>query len=167
MDSDMIRARERVRRRAFGNLILCVDDEARRSGGRLGIVPVHDEAIAVAFRDVRTLVRAGDAPRVATRDFMVVLGCPPQWPFDRSARLLPVVLTPDDFVHPNSDGHALCLDLAGVLPEQLPALLYDNFRLRRFRLDHPVDPAAAAFVRTHRELCPTDPRPLVGTGAAA
>jgi hypothetical protein len=43
------------------------------------------------------------------------------------------------------------LDTAGVSPERLPGLLLDNLRVRRFRLDHVVDPAAAAYVRAHLE----------------
>ena len=53
-----------------------------------------------------------------------------------------------------------CLETAGVLPQRLPTLLYDNLRIRAFRLDDAVDPAAAAFIRAQLDRFPADSRPL-------
>jgi hypothetical protein len=69
-------------------------------------------------------------------------------------------VAPGDFAHPNSDGRLFCLDLAGVLPARVPQVVFDNLRVRLFRLDHCVDPGAADFVRTHLAEFPADPCPL-------
>jgi hypothetical protein len=163
--NDLLRQRASVRRRALGNLILLLTDQAHRSTGRFGITPFQQDAIGLEYHDVRTLVRRGDGRLdIATRDFAIVLVCPALWPFDRRAALAPFVLSPDDFAHPNSDGRGICVDLAGVLPERLPALVYDNLRLERCRLDHPVDHAVASFVRAHGSLFPADSRRLYPVG---
>jgi hypothetical protein len=112
------------------------------------------------YRNVRTLVRDGNLYRFATRDFTIVLLCPEGWPFERAAAPQPFVMAPDDAAHPNSDGRAFCLDLQGVLPARVPEVIYDNLRIRRFRLDHCVDHDAASFVRAHLAQMPADPRPL-------
>ena len=94
-----------------------------------------------------------------------MLACPPLWPLERQSALQPFVIAPADFAAPNSNGRAFCLDLAGIPPERLVHVLYDNVRLRQFRLDHCVDQDAAAFVRSRLASFPTDDRPLrVGDG---
>jgi hypothetical protein len=153
------RLRPGLRRRALANLVLVLLEEARRGGGRLGVEPLGRDAVLLLYRDVRTLVRCGEIFTFAERDFAVALLCPPQWPFERSAALQPIILSPPDFAHPNASG-GICVDLEGITPERLPALLYDNICLRRFRLDHCLDSAAAAFVRAHLAEFPADPRPL-------
>jgi hypothetical protein len=163
LGTDLLCRRAAVRRRALGNLMLILADQAERCAGRFGVTPLREDAIGLEYHDVRTLVRRADGLETAARDFVLVLVCPALWPFDRGAALTPLVLSPDDFAHPNSDGHGICVDLAGVLPEQLPELLYDNLRLRRFRLDHPVDHAVASFVRTHLTEFPADTRTLWAT----
>lgn len=158
--ADLSILRRRVRHRALANLILLLLEEAQRTAGRLAVRPFSQDAVLLEYRDVRTLVRRGAIFTCAPRDCAVVLVCPALWPFDRAAALQPFIMAPSDFCHPNSDGHGLCLDLQGVLPQRIPGLLYDNLRLRVFRLDHHVDAQAAAFVRTHLADFPVDPRPL-------
>jgi hypothetical protein len=148
-----------IRRRALANLIIILMAEAQRTRGRFCVQPFGVDALRLDFFDVHTLVRQANAFRVEARDFSVVLGCPPLWPFDRESSLLPFIVHPSDFSHPNSNGREMCLDLRGVMPELLPGILYDNFRLRRVRLDHAVDPHAAAFVRSHLQSA-ADPRSL-------
>jgi hypothetical protein len=162
---DLSGLRRTVRRRALGNLLLALLTAAKQSGGRLRVRPGDADSIFLHFSDVRTLVRAGGGLGFEPRDVLVALLCPPLWPFDRATSLQPVVLAPADLAHPNSDGHAYCLDLHGVSPERLPELLYDNLRLRSFRLDHCVDAAAAAFVRSRLDRLPVDSRPLLPEGA--
>jgi hypothetical protein len=152
--------RRTIRRRALANLIIVLMDQAQRAGGRFTVRAVARDAVRLDYRGVRTLTRRHGVFSLAARDFVVLLVCPERWPFERAAALVPFVLAPDDFHHPNSDGHGLCLDLEGVLPERLPAILYDNIRVGRFRLDHVVDAPAADFVRAHLEAFPADPRPL-------
>ena len=160
-EGDLERRRLAVQRRALANLVVALVEQARRSGGRLAIEPFPPAAALLRFADVRTLVRRGALFAIEPRDFAVVLACPPLWPLDREAALQPLIVTPDDFRHPNSDGRLLCLDLRGVQPEPLPGVLYDNLRLRAWRLDHVVDTAAADFVRAHLADFPADPRPLL------
>jgi hypothetical protein len=158
--ADLLISRQTLRRRALANLLLMLLDAARATAGRLAVQPLAQDAVLLAFRDVRTLVHYGGSFRLERRDFAVALACPALWPFERAAAIVPTVLTPDDFAHPNSDGHGLCVDCAGVWPQDVPALLYDNVRLLRFRLDHCVDWRAADFVRAHLQDFPADPRPL-------
>ena len=163
--TDLEARRRAVRRRALANLVLVLREEAGRTAGRLAVRPFARDAVLLAFQDVRTLVRSGGVFALEPRDFSVVLYCPPAWPLDRGAPLVPVVISPPDFHHPNSDGHRLCIDVQGVLPERVPGLLYDNLRLHHRRLDHCVDFAAADFVRARPEEFPADRRPLVpGSG---
>lgn len=152
--------RARVRGRALANLLLVLLDQARASGGRLVVGSFGKDALRLSFPGVRTLVRRDGGFAQAVRDFTLAVACPPGWPFDRPAALVPIVLEPADFAHPNSNGRELCLDLQGIPPERLAEVLHDNLRLRRFRLDHPVDRAAAAFVRARRAAFPADARPL-------
>ena len=152
--------RRNVRRRAMANLMLILLAEAQRSGGRFRVLPHSRETMLLVYGDVRTLVRQDGVFSLAPRDFVVILACPDLWPFDRTAALAPFVIAPDDFAHPNSDGRHLCVDLQGVLPDRLPELLYDNLRVRRFRLDHCLDLDAAAFVRANLSAFPADNRPL-------
>jgi hypothetical protein len=149
-----------VRQRALGNLVLILLTEAGRSGGRLAVQALARDAVSLHYRDVWTLVRRDRGFAVESRDIMLLLFCPPFWPLAREAALIPLVLEPDDFAHSNSDGRRLCVDLAGVEPERLPELLYDNVRLARRRLDDGLDAMAAGFLRAHPEIMPTDPRPL-------
>jgi hypothetical protein len=151
-----------IRRRALANLLLGVRDEAARSNGRFDVEGL-DDALCLRFRDVRTLVCTERGHAEAVRDFTVIVVAPPLWPFDREAALVPIVAAPADFRHPNSDGHQFCLDTRGVTPERLAALIHDNLRLKNRRLDHPVDGAAAAFVRSRLPDRPTDPRALDGS----
>jgi hypothetical protein len=150
-----------VRHRALANLVLALRDLGRRTAGRLRVRPLARDAVLLEYRDVRTLIRRRDGFAIEPRDVTVALACPPRWPLERAAALVPCVLAPDDFAGPNTDGRLFCLDLAGVLPERIPELLYDNLRLRRMRLDHCVDPLAAAFVRARLAELPCDPRPLL------
>jgi hypothetical protein len=154
--------RQSVRRCGLANLILILIEQARRAGGRFTVGPFAQDALQIAYRDVHTLVRSGGALRIEPRDFSVIVVCPPLWPFDRGAQLTPFILAPNDFSAPNSNGREICIDLAGVMPELLPSLLYDNLRLAfgHFRLDHYVDAQAAAYVRAHLDGFPSDPRPL-------
>src|SRR2546428_5314059 len=96
--------RPAIRRRALANFILALLAEAARTHGRLAVHPFGTDAVCLRYRDVRTLVRHAAVFSVETRDFEVVVAAPPRWPFERSAALLPVVLRPQDFAHPNSDG---------------------------------------------------------------
>ncbi len=164
MDSSLTldQQRQGVRRRALSNFVLALLSHADRTGGRLKVQPAVQDAVRLVYRDVRTLVRAGNLFRLEARDFQVVLLCPALWPFDRNAALVPYVFSPDDFAHPNSDGRAICVDLAGVLPELIPSLIYDNLRLARhhFRLDHCLDAHAADYVRAHLDEFPADRRSL-------
>jgi len=160
-DGDLERRRLAVQRRALANLVVVLLEQAGRSEGRFAVEAFPHAAVLLRFADVRTLVRRGGFFAIEPRDFAVVLACPPLWPLHREAALQPLIVTPDDFRHPNSDGRLLCLDLRGVLPEPLPGVLYDNLRLRRCRLDHVVDTAAADFVRAHLADFPADPRPLL------
>lgn len=152
--------RRSVRQRAFANLVLGLLERAGRTGGRLRVRPMGPQAIVLEYRDVRTLVRDGSLFRFAARDFAVLLCCPDAWPFERMAALRMFLLAPDDAAHPNSDGRAFCVDLQGVVPARVPEIIYDNLRIRRFRLDDSVDPNAAAFVRAHSSEVPADHRPL-------
>lgn len=158
--TSLVALRREVRRRAVANVTLILLDVARRCDGRLGVRALDQDTLLLEYRDVGSLARVGELFRVERRDFAVLLACPSRWPLDRAAPITPLIITPDDFAHPNSDGHGLCIDLEGVVPERIPALLYDNLRLRRYRLDHCVDAGAAAFVRGHLELFPADPRRL-------
>jgi hypothetical protein len=160
ISADLDGRRRSIRRRALANLILVLLEEARRSAGRFAVASAGPDAGLLRFREVRTLVRRRARFALERRDFTVVLAAPPLWPFTREAALLPVIIKPDDFAAPNSDGRLLCLDLQGIVPARLPAVLYDNLRLRVFRLDHCVDAAAADFVRAHLADFPADPRPL-------
>jgi hypothetical protein len=164
--SDLEALRRAVRRRALANLVLVLRGEAERTGGRLTVEPFARDAVVLRYRDVRTLVRRDLVFAVEPRDFAVLLACPPRWPLAREAQLGPVVLGPHDFAHPNSDGRGFCLDMMGVAPERIPRLLYDNLRLRLFRLDHCVDFVAADFVRAHLADFPADPRPLCPAAGA-
>jgi hypothetical protein len=148
-----------VRRCALANYLLGLRDEAARSNGRFTVEGL-DDAFALRFRDVGTLVRAEQGFAEAVRDFTVIVVAPPLWPFDRDAALVPIVAAPSDFRHSNSDGHLVCVDTRGVTPERLPGLLYDNLRLKNRRLDHVVDPDAASFIRSRLADRPADPRPL-------
>ena len=161
--------RREIRRLAQSNLILRLLDEAARSGGRLRVGSFAEDAILLGYRDVRTLVRRGRVFEFATRDCDVVISMPEDWPFRRKAMLRPVLFHPDDFAHPNSDGHYFCIDTAGVRPARLPGLVYQNLALwpGHFRLDHCVDHAASDFVRAHLKELPADPRPLVPDGGPA
>lgn len=150
-----------IRRRAFANLLLGVRDTAARTRGRVTVEPLED-AFILRFRDVHTLVRTADGYAVAARDFAVAVVAPPLWPFDREAALVPIVMAPGDFRHPNGDSHQFCLDTRGITPERVVALVYDNIRLKNRRLDHVVDRDAAAFIRCHVPDGPLDRRPLDG-----
>jgi hypothetical protein len=158
--TDLDDLRTSVRRRAVANFVLLLGAVARRTRGRLALRPVAGDALLLAYRDVRTLVRTAVGYRFGPRDVEVVIGIPSCWPFERAEALQPFIVRPDDFAHPNSDGRALCLDLQGVTPERLPGVLYDNLVLRSTRLDHCMDLMAADFVRTHLAEVPTDRRPL-------
>jgi hypothetical protein len=158
MDVDTVR--HRVRRHALANLMLALLADARRSSGRFAAGPFAHDALRLEFRDVGTLVRHRGGFAFARRDFVVLLAVPPHWPFVRHAQLMPLVLEPNDFAHPNSDGRLICFDLQGVLPGRIPGLLYDNLRLRLFRLDHGLDFATADFVRARLNEVPADRRPL-------
>jgi hypothetical protein len=149
-----------IRARALANLMLVLGAESRRSGGRISVRALERDALVLQLRDVRTLVRCRDGFEIAPRDFTIMLACPPLWPFERQSALQPFVIAPADFAGPNTDGRAFCLDLAGIPPERLVHVLYDNVRLRQFRLDHCVDRDAAAFVRSRLSSFPTDDRPL-------
>jgi hypothetical protein len=151
--------RVRVRRRALGNLVLVLMAQAARSAGRLAVEGAR-EAVRLRFRGVRTLVRRGGLFAFEHRNFSVLVVCPPGWPFARQAALVPFVAEPGDWAHSNSDGRGICIDLAGVLPERLAEIIYDVLRLKRRRLDHVVDGAAAAFMRSRVEELPSDPEPL-------
>jgi len=153
--------RRGVRRQALANLLLALRDDAGRSAGRFAAEPFSREALRLSFHDVITLVRRDKAFAFERRDFTVLLGVPPSWPFTRRAQLVPFILEPNDFAHPNSDGRIICLDLQGVLPERIAGLLHDNLRLRLFRLDHAVDLGATEFVRARLKEVPADPRPLL------
>lgn len=153
------RRRAALRRRALANLVLVLLEEAKHTAGRLEVESLGRDAVLLLYRDVRTLVRRGDCFGFDARDVAVALLCPIQWPFDRIAALQAIILSPPDCAHPNASG-GICLDLEGIQPQRLPALLYDNLCLRRFRLDHCLDSAAAAFVRGHLADCPADARPL-------
>jgi hypothetical protein len=157
--------RREIRRLAQSNLILRLLDEAARSGGRLHVESYAEDAILLGYRDVRTLVRRGRVYEFASRDCAVVVAMPEDWPFRRKAMLRPILLHPEDFAHPNSDGHLFCIDTAGVRPARLPGLVYQNLALwpGHFRLDHCVDRAASDFVRAHLKDLPADPRPLVAS----
>jgi len=155
--------RRTIRKRALANLILVLLEEARRTAGRFAVHPFRHDAVLLEYRDVRTLIRRHGIFHFESRDFAVVLTSPVLWPLDRAAALQPFIMAPNDYCHPNSDGHGLCVDMQGVLPERIPALLYDNLRVRVFRLDHPVDAQVAAFVRAHLADFPADPRPLYAT----
>ena len=161
--------RREIRRLAQSNLILRLFDEAARSGGRLHVESFAEDAILLGYRDVRTLVRRGRVFEFASRDCTVVVSMPEDWPFRRKAMLRPILFHPDDFAHPNSDGHYFCIDTAGVRPSRLPGLVYQNLALwpGHFRLDHCVDRAASDFVRAHLKDLPADPRPLMPDGGAA
>jgi hypothetical protein len=150
-----------VRRRAFANMLLILEEESRRSGGRFEVVGMPD-AVLFRFRDVVTLVRRNAGFGVEPRDFTLIVMCPPLWPFDRAAALVPVCVEPMDFCHPNSDSRQFCIDVRGIPPERLADLLYRNISLRNRRLDHCVDHAAADYVRAHLADRPADPRPLYG-----
>jgi hypothetical protein len=91
----------------------------------------------------------------------VLVALPPLWPFERAEAPVPMVLAPDDFAHPNSDGRLFCLDTEGVTPERLATLVYDNLRVHARRLDHPVSQEAADYVRAHLANEPADERPLL------
>jgi len=158
-----------IRRRAQSNLILRLLDEAYRSAGRLRVESLAEDAILLLYRDVRTLVRRQQIFEFATRDCAVAISMPDEWPFRRKAMLAPVLLHPQDFAHPNSDGHLFCIDTAGVRPARLPGLVYQNLALwpGHFRLDHCVDRAVSDFVRAHLKDLPADPRPLVRDGGPA
>ena len=148
-----------IRRRALANLLLICRDMAAGSGGRVQVDGIED-GLALRFRDVVTLVRVERGFEVAARDFSVLVVAPPLWPFDREAALVPVVIFPLDFRHPNSDSHQFCLDTRGIPPERLIELVYDNIRLKNRRLDHCVDRAASDFTRTHLPGRAADLRPL-------
>jgi len=160
-----MQARE-IRRRAQSNLILRLLDEAYRSEGRLRVESLAEGTIVLFYRDVRTLVCRRRVFEFATRDCAVAISIPDEWPFRRKAMLVPVLLHPRDFAHPNSDGHFFCIDTAGVRPARLPGLVYQNLALwpGHFRLDDCVDRAASEFVRAHLKDLPADPRPLVRDG---
>jgi hypothetical protein len=156
------RLRLDVRRRATANLILGLLERSRDTAGRFTVRSAGTDALLLDYRDVRTVVRHGASFGFDVRDFTILLILPDAWPFERAAAPVPFVLAPADFAHSNSDGRAFCLDMQGVTPERVPELIYDNLRLRRFRLDHCVDAAAADFVRGHLDEMPVDPRPLGG-----
>jgi hypothetical protein len=151
-----------TRRRALSNMLLALDDDGRRTRGRLEVQGMPD-GVLLRYRDVVTLVAGPGGLAVAPRDFQVLVICPPLWPFDREAALVPIVLTPLDFAAPNYGKNRLCLDVRGVRPRRLAELLYDNLRLRNRRLDHCLDPIAADYVRSHLPDGPADPRPLYPT----
>jgi hypothetical protein len=151
--------RQAIRRRAFANLLLILRDTAERTDGRLYVDGLED-AVVLRYRDVVTLVAADPGFALARRDFSVLVVAPPLWPFDRHEALVPIVIAPVDFRHPNSDSHQFCLDTRGISPERLAELIYDNIRVRNRRLDHCVDLAAADFVRATLGGQPADPRPL-------
>ena len=148
-----------VRRRAFANLLLILRDVARHTNGRLDVQGLED-AVVLRYRDVVTLVAAQPGFALARRDFAVLIVAPPLWPFDRNAALVPIVIAPTDFRHPNSDSHQFCLDTRGISPERLAQLIDDDIRLRNRRGDHCVDRAAADFVRATLGGEASDPRPL-------
>jgi hypothetical protein len=157
--ADLLAVRREVRVRALSNLLLVLGDVARGSAGRLTVTAAGGRTV-LAYHDVRTMVRCRGGFALAVRDFSVVLVCPAAWPFERDATIVPIVVEPPDFRAPNSDGHILCIDVGGVEPERLAAVVYDTLRLEAFRLDHAVDWRAAAWVRAHAALVPADPRPL-------
>ena len=146
--------RRAVRRRAFANMLLILREESRRSGGRFEVTGMPD-AVLFHFRDVGTLVRQDQGFGIERRDFTLIVMCPSLWPFDREAALVPLVLEPMDFRHPNSDSHQFCVDVRGIPPERLAELLYRNITLANRRLDHCVDHAAADYVRAHLAGQPT------------
>lgn len=148
-----------IRRRALANLLLICRDMALRSEGRVQVDGI-DNALFLRFHDVVTLVRTEQGFEVASRDFGILVMAPPLWPFDREAPLVPIVMSPSDFRHPNSDSHQFCLDMRGVPPERLIELVYDNIRLKNRKLDHCVDRAASDFARAHLPGRPADVRPL-------
>ena len=161
-DATTLEALRRVIRiRALTNVTLLLDAQARRSAGRLAVRVVQRDTLVIELRDVRTLVRVQTGFELAHRDFALLVGVPTLWPFERQAALQPFVLAPADFAAPNSDGRGFCLELAGIPPERLARVLYDNVRLRQFRLDHCVDWQAAAFVRSRLERFPADRRRLL------
>jgi len=149
-----------IRRRALANLVLVLMAQASRSAGRVAVEGAPGDAVRLRFRDVRSLVRRSGLFAFERRDFSVLLVCPPGWPFAREAAIVPFVAEPGDWAHSNSDGRGICIDLAGVLAERLPEIIYDVLRLKRRRLDHVVDGAAAAFMRSRLDELPADPRPL-------
>lgn len=157
---DLATPRRLIRKRAFANLMVVLLAQARRTGGRLTVLPYAPCAMMLFYRDVRTLVRREGAFALGLRDFELVLNAPPLWPFDRQAALQPFVCRPDDYAAPNSDGHGLCLDLEGIRPERLPGVLYDTLRLARYRLDDVVSRKTADFVRSQLQIFPADTRPL-------
>jgi hypothetical protein len=154
--------RRAIRRRALTNLTLALRSEAQRTEGRLVVSPfvAGDGVLRLDYADVRTLVHGERGFALARRDFSVLLVCPDLWPFEREAGIRLCVLTPGDWAHPNSDGHFVCISTEGVLPERIPGLIFDNVRLRQFRLDHAVDEKAAGYVRGHLAEFPADRRPL-------
>jgi hypothetical protein len=157
---DLEARRRPVRRRALANTLVVLLEQAARSGGRLEVTTLGADALALCCPGVRTLVRRPPGFAFARRDFVVALVFPPAWPFERAAAVRFAVLQPEDWAAPNSDGHAVCVDTAGVEPARLARVVHDNLRLARFRLDHVVDPGAAAFVRSHLSEFPADPMPL-------
>lgn len=163
LPADNSQSRREVRRQAFANFLLVLLEQAAGSGGRLSVRGLSSDAFEVILRDVRTLVRRGNGFAGEPRDFILLVGCPPEWPFDRGAALQPFIMQPDDVALPNSDGRGICVDLDGVLPERLLGVLYDTLRVRQYRLDHCVDFTAAAYVRAHQTIFPADPRPLLPT----
>jgi len=149
-----------VRRRALDNMGAILEDLARSSQGRFTVMRLGDDAFGFRLADVRTLVRVDGALSIAQRSFFLLVGVPARWPMDRNDALEPCVVSPADWAHPNASGSALCLPLQGVMPEELPGLLYACVSLRKTQLDDYLDRSAAAWVRAHLDQLPTDPRPL-------
>jgi len=164
---DLEAGRFAVRRRALANLLLGLLAVARRSEGRLAVERGDPQTVVLRYRDVRTLVRTPAGFALAARDFTILVALPELWPFERAEAPIPMVLAPDDFAHPNSDGRLFCLDTRGVGPARLATLVYDNLRLAARRLDHPVSQPAADWVRAHLRRAPADVRPLVPVTAPA
>ena len=113
----------RVRRRALDNMGAILVAEAERADGCFRVQRVRDDAFTVRFPRVRTLVRTDGRIAIAERSFLFIVAAPPDWPLDRDDALQTYVSAPADWCHPNASGPALCLRLAGVMPEELPRLL--------------------------------------------
>ena len=53
------------------------------------------------------------------------------------------------------------------MPARVAEVIYDNLRIRQYRLDHCVDADAASYVRARLDQVPADARPLYEGGDTA